>query len=108
MLISEQRLDKALAQIAESDTEIAEWKGMVLRTEFTAKAAQALAFKALEGSVEDRKQGALLEEPVKKAWEEHFRAVVEFERLKARREREFTIIEIWRSLESSRRHGNIQ
>ena len=55
--------------------------------EFMAKSAEALVYKSLEGSVEDRKQATRLDENVKKAWEEHFLAVVKHETLKARRER---------------------
>lgn len=96
--------------LAETDLEVAEWKGAVLRTEFLAKSAEALAYKAMgsEGSVEDRKQATKLDENVKKAWDEHFKAVVQHERLKARREREVLVIELWRSVNANRRAGNLQ
>lgn len=107
MVVPDARVDKAMAFLAQTDLEVAEWKGMVLRTEFMAKAAEALVYKALEGSVEDRKQGTRLDENVKKAWEEHFKAVVQHETLKARREREILVIELWRSVNANRRAANI-
>jgi hypothetical protein len=108
MLVDEARVDKAMAILAETDLEVASWRGQVLRTEFMAKSAEALAFKSLEGTVEDRKQGARLEKAVQDAWEQHFKAVVGWESCKARREREVMVVELFRTLESSRRAGNLR
>jgi hypothetical protein len=81
-----------------------------MRTEFQAKHAEALVYKALgnDGSVEDRKQAMRLDSDVKAAWEAHFQAVVNFEQLKARREREVLVVDLWRSVNANRRAGNIQ
>lgn len=106
-LVEESRVDTALRFLAETDREVAAWRGSVLRTEYMAKCAEALAYKVLEGSIEDRKQASRLDENVKKAWSEHFDAVVAWEQLKAKREREFIIIELYRTEEASRRKGNI-
>src|SRR5205823_8892552 len=68
---------------------------------FTAKHTEALVYKALgnEGSVEDRKQAVRLDERVVKAWDEHFSAVRDYEVVKARREREVLVVDLWRSEE---------
>lgn len=107
--ISDERLDKAMCFLAETDLECASRKAMVLRTEFLAKHAEALVYKALgnEGSVEDRKQSVRLDESVKKAWEEHFIAVREYENVKAQRERNVLVVELWRSTNANRRAGNV-
>lgn len=107
MVVPDGRVEKAMCFLAETDLEVAERKGMVLRTEFMAKSAEALVYKSLEGSVEDRKQGMRLDESVKKAWEEHFKSVVQHETLKARREREVLVIELWRSVNANRRAANV-
>lgn len=106
--LNDDRVEKSLAIIAETDLQVAEWKGAVLRTEHMAKVAEALAYKALgsEGSIEDRKQATKLVPEVQKAWEEHFQAVVKHEALKARREREYIVIDLYRTVEASRRRGN--
>ncbi len=102
------RVDRALGVIAQTDLEVAEWKGAVLRTEHMAKVAEALAYKAQsDGSVEDRKQAVKLDPDVQKRWEEHLQAVVKHEALKARREREFIVIDLFRTIEASRRKGNV-
>lgn len=108
MLISEQRVEKALGIIAETDREVAAWKGQELRTEFFAKTTEALAFKSAEGSsAEERKQMARLAPEVQKAWEEHFVAVTKHAEVRARREREFAVIEVWRSINANQRKGNV-
>lgn len=110
MIVSDERLDKAMSLLATTDLEFAERKGQVLRTEFMAKHAEALTYKALgsTGSVEDRKQEVRLSTDVKMAWDEHFQAVVNYENLKAQRERAVLVVELWRSTNANRRAGNVQ
>ncbi len=110
MVISDERLDKAMCFLATTDLQAATAKSMVLRTEFTAKHTEALVYKALgnEGSVEDRKQAVRLDERVVKAWDEHFNAVRDYENLKAQRERNVLVVDLWRTVQANRRVGNIQ
>ncbi len=107
MLVSEDRLEKALSYLAQTDEACAEAKAHVLRTEHLAKVAEALAFKATEGPVELRKQIARLAGPSREAWEAHFQAVVAYETLRAKREKEVLVIETWRSLNANQRKGNV-
>src|SRR5690348_11960900 len=108
MVITEERLEKALRLIAQTDAEVAGWKSMVLRTEFMAKSAEALVYKALsEGTVEDKKMAVRLAPETHKAWDEHFKAVSEYEKLKAFREREYIVIELYRTMSANQRKGNI-
>lgn len=107
-LVPESRVEKALSIIAETDREVAAWKGAELRTEFFAKTAEALAFKQTEGSsAEERKQLARLTPEVQKAWEEHFVAVTKHAEVRARREREFAVIDVWRTTRADQRRGNV-
>lgn len=110
MIVSDERLDRAMQFLATTDLECASRKSMVLRTEFMAKHTEALVYKALgnEGSVEDRKQAMRLDDRVVKAWDEHFNAVRDFESLKAQRERNVLVVDLWRSTNANRRMGNIQ
>lgn len=107
-LIDQNRLEVALRRLAKSDVECAEAKGEELRSEHMAKTAENLAYKAATGSIEDRKREAQLSEGAQAAWAKHFEAVVLHEKLKAKRQREMLIVEVWRTLESSRRKGTIQ
>lgn len=107
MVISEQRLEQALTFIAESDLQIGHWRAEVLRSEFLVKSATALAFKAQEGSIEDRKQSAILTPEVKDANERHFKSVLEYEKLKAQRERQYIVIELYRTMSANLRRGSV-
>lgn len=107
MVISDQRLEQALTFIAESDLQIGHWRAEVLRSEFLVKSAIALSFKAQEGTVEDRKQAALLTPEVKDANERHFKAVLEYEKLKAQRERQYIVIELYRTMSANLRRGQV-
>jgi hypothetical protein len=105
--LTEARVDQAMATLAETDAEAAEWKVSVLRTEQKVKRVKALVYAALEGSIEDRKQGLELDPRVEQAWEEHFASVKGHELCKNRREREVLVIELWRSVNASRRMGTM-
>lgn len=96
--------------LATTDLECAERKSMVLRTEFMAKHTEALVYTALgdKGSVEDRKQAMRLDERVVKAWDAHFNAVRDYENVKAQRERNVLVVELWRSINANRRAGHVQ
>jgi len=108
-MVTEERLDKAMHFLATTDLQCATCKSMVLRTEFMAKHTEALVYKALgsEGSVEDRKQAMRLDERVVKAWDEHFNAVRDYESLKAQRERNVLVVDLYRTYSANRRVGNI-
>lgn len=106
--LTEQRVDQAMATLAETDSEVAEWKVSVLRTEQKVKRVKALVYAALQGSIEDRKQAVELDPRVEEAWEEHFKSVLCHEQCKNKREREVLVIELWRSVNASRRMGAMQ
>jgi len=108
MNLPDHRVEKAMAYLAETDLEFAHSRGMMLRTEYLADVAESMVYKSIqEGSVEDRKRAAKIAPETRKAMEEHFQAVVQFETLKARRAREVLVVELWRSVNANRRVGNI-
>ena len=107
-LVTEDRVDRALGFLAETDRECAAWKGAVLRTEHVAKVAEAMAFKLAEGSsAEERKQLSRTTPEVLAKWEEHFQAVTQYETVRARREREMLIVDLYRTESANRRQGNV-
>lgn len=103
--LTEDRVDKAMHLLAETDAEIADSKVAVLRSEMKAKSIEALIYTALTGSIEDRKQAVRLDPRFEAAWEEHFRCVAHHERLKNFRDREVLVIELYRSVLSARKAG---
>jgi len=106
--LNEDRVERAMAVLAETDMQAADAKVMVLRTEQKIKTVKAVVYAALEGSIEDKKQKVELDESVKKAWEDYFSAVREHEIVKNRREREVLVVELFRSVNANRRMGQMQ
>ena len=104
-MISQQRLEKALTYLAETDEPLAEAKGDILRLENLIKRVNYRLFLSAEGSVEARKAHAGKSEETAKLEEELVNATVRYEGLRAKRETEATVVEVWRSLNASRRLG---
>lgn len=108
-VVTDERLEQALRVIASTDTEIANARAHVLRTEFMAKCAESLAYKAMDASmsVEDRKRSIPISMGVKEEHEKHWNAVTHYEALRAKREREYMVIELYRTASANQRRGNI-
>ena len=106
-MITSDRLQKALTYLAETDESCAEAKAQVERCAYTCKHARALEFQIAEGSIEARKAAAEVSAAVQKAEDQRIAAIIAYEKLKAKRETEALIVDVWRSLNASRRAGNI-
>jgi hypothetical protein len=104
-VISQQRLEKALVYLAETDEPMAEAKGEILRLENLIKRVNYRLFLSASGSVEARKAEAGKSEETARLEEELVAATVKYEGMRAKRDTERAVIEVWRSLESSRRQG---
>lgn len=107
-MISEERLEKALTFLATTDERSADLKGQVARKEYGAKLARSKIYLVSEGSVEARKAKAEVSVEVEQAEDELAQAIVEHEKVKAKRATEELIVEVWRSVEASRRQGNFK
>jgi hypothetical protein len=93
----------AMEFLADTDQPYAEAKTNLLRAEIMAKRARARIFVIGAGSVEQRKADAESHSEVIAADEGLCSATLEFEALKARRSRAEIVIDVWRSVEASRR-----
>lgn len=100
-------MERALRWMATTDTEFADWRVAVLRAEYMADVAESLAYKLLEGTVEDRKRGCKMAPEVVKAQEDYFTAVRGYEKLRAQRKTAELLIETWRCVNVNRRVGNV-
>ena len=89
--------------LAETDEGYAEYKAAVLRQEILAKRIRARVFISEEGSIELRKAKAEGNQEVIDADGLLVEAVLSFEALKARRSRAEILIDVYRTLEASRR-----
>lgn len=106
-MISEERLEKALRFLAETDESAAELKVQVERKNYLVDLSRRRGFKLSEGNIEERKAIAEMSDETKEAFNEYLSAMLEWEKLKAKRATEELIVEVWRSLEASRRQGRI-
>lgn len=89
--------------LAETDDQYALAKADLLRTEILAKRIRARVFVSEAGSVEARKAAAEAHSEVIEVDDALVQATVTFETLKARRSRAEILIDVYRTLEASRR-----
>ena len=106
-MISKERLEKALTFLAETDETFAYHKTHVAQTDHKAKAIKSAMFLRFDGTVAERTAKAESSDEYQDALEIYFTALNALEKLKNKRQTESIVIEVWRSLESSRRQGNV-
>lgn len=101
--ITQERMENAMDFLASTDDAYAEAKANVLRAEILVKRIRARLFIAEEGSVEVRKAKAEAHQEAIDGDEALCSATLAFEALKARRSRAEILIDVYRTLEASRR-----
>lgn len=102
-IISEQRLEAALNYLADTDASYAQEKAELERAEIIRKRSRARVFLLADGNNEERKAKAEISPDVEKADDDYVDSVKAYESLKARRERADIVIQVYRTLEASRR-----
>jgi alpha-galactosidase len=102
-MIDATRMANAMTFLAETDEPYAEAKTSVERLEIVRKRARARIFLTSEGTVETRKAQAETHADVCTEDDRYIDAMRIYETLRAKRERAEILIDVWRSLESSRR-----
>ena len=107
MIITEAKLQAAIDLMTSTDESCAQGKVNVARKEYLCKVARAKVFLNSEGSVEQKKALAESSPDVNTAQEAYFTAMGAFETIKANRETNTLIIEVWRSENKNRREGNL-
>jgi hypothetical protein len=101
--IDQNRMEAALTFLAETDDSYAEAKTALLRSEILAKRARARCFLLETGSMDLRKAAAEGHGEVIEADESLCAATLSFEALRAKRGRAEIVIDVFRTLEASRR-----
>jgi hypothetical protein len=102
-MVNEQQLEKAMLYLAQTDAEYAAEKAELLKCEILCKRVRARIYVTVDGAVEQRKAQAETHPEVIAADDALVTTTQKFETLKARRQRAEIVIEVWRSLEASRR-----
>lgn len=109
-MISREQVSDAVRFIGETDHEYAEAKTEVERASWLCKHVRAIVYETTdrEDKVDERKQAVERHEKVVSAEERRLAAVLAFEKIKAERETKQLIVEVWRSVEATRRRETIQ
>ena len=105
--LNENRVEQALTLLATSDEQHAAWSGQVKYLEEGLKQAKAHSFLLAEGTVAEREAKAIASVKYAEAIDAYTKAYVQFKNIDNKRNHEIRIIEIWRTLSSNRRQGNI-
>jgi hypothetical protein len=108
MLINDERLERALTKLAQTDAPIAQLHADVERAEFRAKAIKDAIFLRSEGSVAERNAISGTHPEYNTAMETYFNALQAHDTMKNERSREVLVVDVWRSLSSARTKGVIQ
>lgn len=106
-MITDTRLERALSYLASTDEPAAEMKADVERWDYKCKLARSREFLVASGPVEQRKATAEVSDSVQRAEEDRANAIVQFERIAAKRKTEALIIDVYRTIAANRRAGSI-
>ena len=105
--VSESRMLKALEYLALSDMEYAKAKAYADGMSEQRKTIKAIQYLRSEGSQGDRTEKAYASPEYQSHLQKLENAILDLEHLKAKRQTESLIIDVWRSLNSARKQGAI-
>jgi len=107
MSISDERMERALRYLAETDELVAEAKTQVARCEYLSKQVRARVFLTATGdTVRERECMAETSQEVSEVDGELAKAILAYEKLRAKRTTEELVTECWRSINANRRQGH--
>lgn len=102
-----QRADDAANYLAETDIQIAELRVKWERDKRKAKGVWSAIFHREKGTVEDRKAVATTHPEFETAEAAEMTSLLEYEKIKNRRETACTVIDFWRSWNKAVQEGHI-
>lgn len=106
-MITETRLEQALTRLAQTDEAHADAKMEMLRAESAAEAVKDAVYLTETGNIEERKAKSRTSPQYQDAQNRFFEATRKFTSLSNKRRHEELIVDCFRTLEASRRRGNI-
>ena len=107
MNISDDRLQKALTYLAETDEPCADLKANTERAEFKAEAIRDAIFLRTDGTVAERTAVAKASPEYADAKEAQFIVLAQYEAMKNKRSTEAIVVDVWRSINANQRRGNV-
>ena len=104
-MISDERMEKALRFLAETDLSCAEAKANMERAELKAKRIKQTVFLYSTGTAAERNATAEIDDQTVEAFDEYAEAVKAYAAIANKRETEKIVIDVWRSVQANRRQG---
>ncbi len=101
--LNDERVERALKHLATTDHALANAKKGMMSLEYAAKLAEHAVYLVTEGTAQERKATA-----ESSTTAQYFDAVAAYEQCRAKREYEWLVVDLYRTVESSRRQGNIK
>lgn len=106
-MISEDRAEKALRFLVETDESCATAKGEVERAEYAWKRVREAIFTHADGTVADRQAAAAQHPKSVEAHNEYVKAVQAYSFLANKRETERIVLDVFRTMQANKRMGNV-
>lgn len=107
-MISDERLQKSLKYLAETDEECAQAKALMKGMEHKLKTIRYVVYLEAQGNtIADREAQSYASETYRQAVKDYQDAVYQYETLATKRATETLIVEVWRSMNANRRQGNV-
>ena len=104
-LPTEEDVGRALTYLAETDGPVAKLIARVKALEYEAKSIRGLVFLDATGTMAEKEAKAVSSSPYRAWIEDYENAYAECETIRAKRKRAELSIDVWRSLNASRRQG---
>lgn len=105
-MISEERAEKALRYLVDTDEPCALAKAEMERAEYGWKATREAVFTHAEGTVAERQAIAATHHATKESHERYCAAVALYAKMANKRETERIVLDVYRTLCANRRMGN--
>lgn len=106
-MISDERVQKALSYLAETDDKCAKAKSLMEGLRHQLKTVESIAFLHATGTMAEKEAYAYVSEGYKEHVSKIENATYEYETVKNKRLTEELIVEVWRSIGANRRRGNV-
>jgi hypothetical protein len=105
-MISEERAEKALRYLVDTDEPCALAKAEMERAEYGWKATREAVFTHAEGTVAERQAIAATHHATREAQERYCAAVALYAKMQNKRETERIVLDTWRTISANRRMGS--
>jgi hypothetical protein len=106
-MISEERAEKALRFLVDTDERCAEAKGEMERTEFAYKRTREALFSHASGTVAERQAAAAQHPKTTEAHEAYVEALKTYSFLANKRDTERIVLDVFRTLCANKRQGTV-